>query len=55
MHQVRAEKVFGERTSVKILYFTQLLGLALGLTPRKVGIQENVSDPMSLLKERELA
>ena len=55
MHQIRAEKVFGERTGVKILYFTQLLGLALGLTPRKVGVQENISDPMSLLKEKALA
>ena len=55
MHQIRAEKVLGERTSVKILYFTQLLGLALGLTPRKVGVQENVSDSMALLKEKELA
>ena len=26
MHQVRAEKVLGRKTSVKILYFTQLLG-----------------------------
>ena len=31
MHQVRAEKKFGQPTKVKILYFTQLLGLALGL------------------------
>ena len=55
MHQIRAEKVFGESTSVKILYFTQLLGLALGLGPRKVGVQENVSDPMALLRTKELA
>jgi heterodisulfide reductase subunit B len=55
MHQIRADKVFGESTSVKILYFTQLLGLALGLTPRKVGVQENVSDPMALLRTKELA
>ncbi len=44
MHQVRAEKVFGSKTSVKILYFTQLLGMALGLSPRKVGVHENMSD-----------
>jgi heterodisulfide reductase subunit B len=55
MHQIRAEKVFGESTSVKILYFTQLLGLALGLSPRKVGVQENISDPMALLRTKELA
>lgn len=55
MHQIRAEKTLGIKTSVKILYFTQLLGLALGLKPRKVGIQENVSDSRAFLKERGLA
>lgn len=52
MHQIRAETNFGIKTNVKILYFTQLLGLALGLSPRKVGIHENVSDSMALLKAR---
>ncbi len=55
MHQVRAEKVLGEKTTVKILYFTQLLGLALGLKPRQVGVQENISDSRALLKEHGLA
>ena len=55
MHQIRAEKVLGKKTSVKILYFTQLLGLALGLKPKKVGVHENVSDSMALLKEKALA
>lgn len=52
MHQVRAEKVFGIKTSVKILYFTQLLGLALGLSPRKLGIHENISDSIDFLKQK---
>lgn len=55
MHQVRAEKEFGIKTNVKILYFTQLLGLAMGLSPRKVGIHENISDSIGLLKEKGLA
>lgn len=55
MHQIRAEKKFGVKTNVKILYFTQLLGLALGLSPRKVGVQENISDSLPLLKELKLA
>ena len=55
MHQVRAEKVLGQKTSVKMLYFTQLLGIALGLSPRKVGVHENVSDGLSLLKDKDLA
>jgi len=52
MHQVRAEKVFGIKTNVKILYFTQLLGLALGLSPRKLGIHENISDSIDFLKQK---
>ena len=54
MHQIRAEKNFGVKTSVKMLYFTQLLGLALGLSPRQVGVHENVSDALSLVREKVL-
>jgi len=52
MHQVRAETEFGIKTGVKVLYFTQLLGLAMGLSPRKLGIHENVSDSIGLLKAK---
>ena len=55
MHQVRAEKVLGRKTNVKILYFTQLLGMALGLSPNKVGVHENFSDSGDLIKEKGLA
>jgi heterodisulfide reductase subunit B len=54
MHQVRAEKVLGRKTSVKILYFTQLLGMALGLSARKVGVHENFSDSSDLLRAKGL-
>jgi heterodisulfide reductase subunit B2 len=55
MHQVRAEKKLGKKTTVKILYFTQLLGLALGLGPRKLGIHTNISESIPFLKEKRLA
>jgi heterodisulfide reductase subunit B len=55
LHQIRAETEFGIKTNVKVVYFTQLLGLAMGLSPRKVGIHENVSDSMGFLKEKGLA
>jgi heterodisulfide reductase subunit B2 len=54
MHQVRAEKRFGKKTNVKILYFTQLLGLALGIGPRKLGIHTNISDSMPMILEKQL-
>jgi heterodisulfide reductase subunit B len=52
MHQIRAETQFGIKTNVKILYFTQLLGLALGLSARKLAIHENVSDSLDHLHEK---
>lgn len=52
MHQVRAETEFGIKTSVKILYFTQLLGLAMGLSARKLGVHENVSDSLDFLHDK---
>jgi len=54
MHQIRAEKVFGRKTRVKIMHFTQLLGLALGLSARKVGVNENFSESRDFVKERGL-
>ena len=36
------------------LYFTQLLGMALGLSAKTVGVNENLSDPRSLLREKGL-
>jgi heterodisulfide reductase subunit B len=55
MHQVRAEKRFGIKTKVKMVYFTQLLGIALGLGHREVGLQENVSNSMHLLHDKGIA
>ncbi len=52
MHQIRAEKVLGVKTAPVMLYFTQLLGLAFGMSPRKVGIHENISQSIGLLRER---
>jgi heterodisulfide reductase subunit B len=54
MHQIRAEKRFGKKTSVRILYFTQLLGLALGLGPRKLGIHQNISHSLDFIHEKGL-
>ncbi|MBM3572848.1 MAG: disulfide reductase, partial [Alphaproteobacteria bacterium] len=55
MHQVRAETRFKVKTQPVMLYFTQLLGLALGLRPRALGIHENVSDALPLLRQKKIA
>ena len=54
MHQIRAEKRFGKKTSVRIVYFTQLLGLALGLKPRKLGMHQNISESVHFAHEKGL-
>ncbi len=54
MHQIRAEKRFGKKTGVKILYFTQLLGLALSIGPRKLGMHTNISDSIDFVVEKGL-
>lgn len=52
MHQIRAEKIHGIKTKVKVVYFTQLLGLALGNSLRKMGLHENISDATTILKAK---
>ncbi|ADJ22514.1 MAG: CoB--CoM heterodisulfide reductase iron-sulfur subunit B family protein [Hyphomicrobium denitrificans] len=54
MHQVRAEKRFGKKTRITMLYFTQLLGLALGIGPRRLGIHTNISDSTDLIIDKRL-
>ena len=39
---------------VPVLYFTQLLGIAVGLDYRTVGFEQNAVDPLPLLKEKGL-
>jgi heterodisulfide reductase subunit B len=55
MHQARAEKVLGKKTRVVMVYFTQLLGIALGLSPRSLGVHENASEALERLREKALA
>ncbi|MGB2854871.1 MAG: CoB--CoM heterodisulfide reductase iron-sulfur subunit B family protein, partial [Dehalococcoidia bacterium] len=38
-----------------VLYFTQLLGLALGFLPHKLGLEKHFVDPRPILKSKELA
>jgi len=39
---------------IPVLYFTQLLGIAMGLDYRTVGFEQNAVDPLPLLKEKGL-
>ena len=49
MRQKDIEKKFGDTYGLPIFYFTQMLGLALGLSPKELGLKSLIVDPMPLL------
>lgn len=44
----------GQGPVMPVFYFTQLLGLALGLAPAELGFEDNKLDPVPFLKEKGL-
>ncbi|UCH88553.1 MAG: CoB--CoM heterodisulfide reductase iron-sulfur subunit B family protein [Thermoplasmata archaeon] len=48
-NQKIASDTIGEKLSLPVLYFTQLLGLAMGMEPGELGIQLNLTDYRSIL------
>lgn len=47
-------KEHGEDVSLPVLYFSQLLGLALGASPKEVGLQRQIVSPNQVLKSKNL-
>jgi len=54
LRQKQINDEFGEELHTPILYFTQLMGVAYGLTPKALGLDKHFSDAIGLLKEKEL-
>ncbi|MBL7224390.1 MAG: CoB--CoM heterodisulfide reductase iron-sulfur subunit B family protein [Candidatus Brocadiae bacterium] len=54
MYQSDAEGQLGEQLGVPVLYFTQVMGLALGLTAEQLALDKVIVDPTPLLVERGL-
>ncbi len=52
MRQRDMEVRFGDRLGLPVFYFTQLLGLALGLNPDQLGLGSLLVDPMPLLAKK---
>jgi len=55
LRQKDIEARFGDRLGLPILYFTQLIGLALGLRPDELGLDSLMVDPMPLLAKKGIA
>ena len=49
MYQTEAEKITGEQLSIPVLYFTQLMGLAMELNEEQLCLDRLIVDPMPLL------
>ena len=52
LRQKEIEKKYGESYGLPVLYFTQLLGLALGLPEKDLGLDSLVVDPRPVLAKR---
>jgi heterodisulfide reductase subunit B len=54
-YQDRVNREFNLNISIPVLFFTQLLGLALGVPPRQLGIGSEFVSPLPLLREQKPA
>ncbi len=54
MRQVQINKRYQTQFNVPILYFTQLVGLALGLEPKDLGLNKHITSPSKLLAAKGL-
>lgn len=55
MQQKKMKLEDGEAIDLPILYFTQLIGLALGLSPKKLALKKHFINPLPMLKNKGLA
>jgi heterodisulfide reductase subunit B len=55
LRQRSIEKYTGTDLEIPVLYFTQLLGLALGHSPRELGLMKHSINPVPALKEAGLS
>ncbi|MDP2744783.1 MAG: CoB--CoM heterodisulfide reductase iron-sulfur subunit B family protein [Dehalococcoidia bacterium] len=54
-YQKDIEKVYHDGSSLPVLYITQLMGLALGFTPKEMLMDRHLTDPLPLLRSKGLA
>ncbi|HWI55119.1 MAG TPA: CoB--CoM heterodisulfide reductase iron-sulfur subunit B family protein [Desulfobacteria bacterium] len=54
MRQAQVNKKYGTRFNLPVIYFTQLIGLAMGIPGHKLGLDKHFIDPKPLLKSLNL-
>ncbi|NHV96197.1 MAG: heterodisulfide reductase subunit B [Thaumarchaeota archaeon] len=50
--QPKVEQAFKQRFNMPVFFFTQLIGLALGLKPTELGLDKHMVPPISLLRSK---
>jgi heterodisulfide reductase subunit B len=50
--QPKVEQAFKQRFNIPVFFFTQLIGLALGLKPAELGLDKHMISPISLLQSK---
>jgi len=53
--QREIEAKYKDGVGLPILYFTQLVGLAMGLSPKQLHLNKHFTDPLAMLREKGLA
>jgi heterodisulfide reductase subunit B2 len=54
-YQKQVNKEFGTEFNMPVMYFTQLMGLALGIPPKRLGIGSELVAVMPAIKEAQEA
>jgi len=48
--QKRMQKKYETKLEMPIIYFTQIIGLALGIAPKKLGLEKNLTSTKKIIK-----
>jgi len=54
-YQSDMESQYGKKVNMPILYFTQIAGLAMGLSPKALDLDKHFTDPLPMLGKKGLA
>ena len=54
MYQKDMTAKYGQKTQLPVLYFTQLMGLALGFSHKELLLNKHLTDPLPMLRDKKL-
>ena len=50
-YQKEMKKLYGQKPDIPIVFFTQIMGLAMGINPRKLGLHRLFISPLPAFRE----